>query len=121
MPKQKATTTLITHTTNSHPTRIAQDNKVPLTNTDDKSKPKIQPSQTTIIEMTDMLPRKGQKECPLLTTVEKNKTNITPTPKKGKAAKRQEVTIKMYSNLKNAFNNIDNEMTMFAGKYQRDQ
>ena len=35
--------------------------------------------------------------------------------------KRPEVTIKIQDNLQNAFNNTDNEMTMFAKKNKRDQ
>ena len=71
--------------------------------------------------MTDMSPRKEPKECTFPITVKKNKTNITPTPKKGKAVKRQEMTIEICNNLKNAFNNIHNKMTIFAEKYKTDQ
>ena len=41
-----------------------------------------------MVEMTDMLPRKKLKESTPLNIDKKNKTNITPTPKKGKAVNK---------------------------------
>ena len=49
--------------------------------------------------MTEMSPHKEPKECTLLTTAKKIKTNITLTEKKMKAMTTQKVTLEIYINL----------------------
>ena len=77
-----------------------------------------------MIEITEISPWKKPKEYTLQIKVKKkqnkkNQYNNDTTEKQ--FIKRQEVTIEMYNNLQNAFNNMDSEMTVFTEKNKRDQ